>query len=95
MLILKIHRSKAGIHIVRRWRGEEIYRTEEEEVSEFKAGYKVKEREEEREVDESGEKEEQEGITDWAGISLPLSSFYPGTKLLFRRRLFEFGKRAE
>lgn len=44
---------------------------------------------------EEEEKEEQEGITDSAGISFLLSSFYPGTKLLFRHRLFEFGKSAE
>lgn len=56
----------------------------------------MKEREDERKVEESEkEKEEQEGIIDSAGISLLLSSFYPGTKLLFRRRLFEFGKPAE
>lgn len=56
MLILSIHRSKAGIHIVRRWRREERrgdIRTEEEEVGEFKAGCKVAERKEEREVEES------------------------------------------
>lgn len=87
---------------MRRWRGEESrgdIRTKEGEVSEFKAGCKVKEKEEERQVEESEvnrrKKEEQEGITESAGISLLLSSFYPGTKLLFWRRLFEFGKPAE
>lgn len=59
-------------------------------VGGFKAECKVKEREEEEEKEE-----EQEGITGSAGISSLLSSFYPGTKLLFRRRLFEFGKLAE
>lgn len=60
-------------------------RAEEEEVSEVKEG----------EGGEEEEKEEREGITDSAGISLLLSSFYPGTKLLFRRRLFEVGRPAE
>ena len=63
-------------------------------------GVKWKKREEEEEEErkargEEEEEEEQEDITDSAGISLLLSSFYPGTKLLFRRRLFEFGKPAE
>ena len=67
----------------------------------------MKEREEEEEEEEEREVVESEvedkrrkrrsrkGITDSAGISLLPSSFYPGTKLLFRRRLFEFGKPAE
>lgn len=63
-------------------------RAEEEEVSVFK----VKEREEGR---RRGEEEKEEGITESAGISWLLSSFYPGTKLLFRRRLLEFGKPVE
>lgn len=77
----------------------EDIRTEEEEVSEFKSGCKGKEKEGEEEGrrvwGEEEEKEEQEGITDSAGISLLLSPFYPGTKLLFWLRLFEFGRPAE
>lgn len=48
-----------------------------------------------RRGEEEEKEEQQQGITDSARISLLLSSFYPGTKLLFRRRLFEFGKPAE
>lgn len=59
----------------------------------------MKEREDEREVKESEVKRRKRRnrrvSADSAGISLLLSSFYPGTKLLFRRRLFEFGKPAE
>lgn len=33
--------------------------------------------------------------TDFIGISQLLSSFYPGTKLLFWHRLVKFGKSAE
>lgn len=51
----------------------------------------------ERKVEESGgeEEEEEEVITEVAGICSLLSSFYPGTKLLFRHVLLEFGKPAE
>ena len=82
--------------------GEEISgRRRRKSVNLKRLGVKWKKREEEEEEEErkawgeEEEKEEQEGITDSAGISSLLSSFYPGTKLLFRRRLFEFGKPAE
>lgn len=54
---------------------------------------------EKRQVEESQvyrrKMEEQEGIREPAGIYSLLSSFYPGTKLLFWHRLFEFGNPAE
>lgn len=71
-------------------------RRRREEVREFKAGCKVKERKEERKVEECEVKRRKRRVSQTRQVSLRSSlSFYPGTKLLFRRRLFEFGKPAE
>lgn len=72
-----------------------------EEVSDFKAECKVKEREEERKPEEPEverrRRRRRSGRASQSGecTSPRPSSFYPGTKLLFRRRLSEFGKPAE
>lgn len=62
---------------------------------EFKAGCEVKERKEERKVEEPEVKKRKRRVSQTRQVSWFLSSFYPGTKLLFWRRLFEFGKPVE
>lgn len=53
MPILRIHRSKAGIHIVRRWRGEEISGQRRRRKSvDSKPDVKQKKRDEERKLEE-------------------------------------------
>lgn len=92
--MLRIHRSKAGIHIVRKYLGWEESRicSGTKELLDLNPDVKWKK----GRMRDRWKSPKREGISRYfgrsAGIPLLLSSFYPGTKLLFWRRLFKFWK---